>query len=263
MTRQRGEYDMRLPKNLTFRRNRNAFYWRNPVSKKEISLGQISRREAIAQAIEANHYIEQNYSPVLLLEKIKGSHEYTLNAWLDRYDVLFKRRELAENTYKVRAGQIAIIRERLGDMVLTKITTRHIAEFLEFWIAQNKKTMAATMRSVLSDIFREAIDRHRHRQQPDYSRRLAAQPRLALSAPAADQNRAGGADGNGGAGQSLRHRAGNEPRAGAGAARRGAGLLARSRVGDGGAAAGQFICNLCAGLTFRLAATGQAAGKST
>ncbi len=57
----------------------------------------------------------------------------------------------------MRAGQIAIIRERLGDMVLTKITTRHIAEFLEFWIAQNKKTMAATMRSVLSDIFREAI----------------------------------------------------------------------------------------------------------
>ncbi|EMH4072846.1 phage integrase Arm DNA-binding domain-containing protein [Serratia marcescens] len=157
MARRREGYDMRLPKNLTFRRNRNAFYWRNPVTKKEISLGQISRREAIAQAIEANHYIEQNYSPVLLLEKIKGSHEYTLNAWLDRYDVLFKRRELAENTYKVRTGQIAIIRERLGDMVLTKITTRHIAEFLEFWIAQNKKTMAATMRSVLSDIFREAI----------------------------------------------------------------------------------------------------------
>ncbi|AYZ32594.1 hypothetical protein EGY12_16435 [Serratia sp. FDAARGOS_506] len=34
MTRQRGGYDMRLPKNLTFRRNRNAFYWRNPVTKK-------------------------------------------------------------------------------------------------------------------------------------------------------------------------------------------------------------------------------------
>ncbi|GAA3893370.1 hypothetical protein GCM10022405_18570 [Gibbsiella dentisursi] len=49
------------------------------------------------------------------------------------------------------------IRERLGGMVLSKITTRHVAELLEFWIAQDKKTMAATMRSVLSDIFREAI----------------------------------------------------------------------------------------------------------
>ncbi|VEI18946.1 Site-specific recombinase XerD [Serratia plymuthica] len=157
MTRQRGGYDMRLPKNLTFRRKGKSFYWRNPVTKKEISLGQIARRDAIAQAIEANHYIEQNYSPVLLLEKIKGSHEYTLNTWLDRYDVIFKRRQLAKNTYKVRTGQLAIIRERLGNMVMSKITTRHIAEFLEFWIAQDKKTMAATMRSVLSDIFREAI----------------------------------------------------------------------------------------------------------
>ncbi len=148
---------MRLPKNLTFRSKGKSFYWRNPVTKREISLGQIARRDAIAQAIEANHYIEQNYSPVLLLEKIKGSHEYTLNSWIERYEVIFKRRQLAENTYKVRAGQLAIIRERLGSMVLSKITTRHVAEFLEFWIAQDKKTMAATMRSVLSDIFREAI----------------------------------------------------------------------------------------------------------
>ncbi|WP_434462824.1 tyrosine-type recombinase/integrase [Serratia plymuthica] len=157
MTRRREGYDMKLPKNLTYRRKGKSFYWRNPVTKKEISLGQIARRDAIAQAIEANHYIEQNYSPVLLLEKIKGSHEYTLGSWLERYDVLFQRRQLADNTYKVRAGQIAIIRERLGGMVLSKITTRHVAEFLEFWVAQDKKTMAATMRSVLSDIFREAI----------------------------------------------------------------------------------------------------------
>lgn len=148
---------MKLPKNLTFRRNCRSFYWRNPVTKKEISLGQIARRDAIAQAIEANHYIEENYSPVLLLDKIKGSHEYTMKLWLERYDVIFKRRKLAENTYKVRKGQIATINEEMGSMVLSKITTRHVAEFLEFWVAQNKQTMAATMRSVLSDIFREAI----------------------------------------------------------------------------------------------------------
>lgn len=157
MTRRKEGYDMKLPKNLTYRRKGKSFYWRNPVTKKEISLGQIARRDAIAQAIEANHYIEQNYSPVLLLEKIKGSHEYTLNSWVERYDVIFKRRNLAENTYKVRKGQIAIISEKMGGMVLSKITTRHVAEFLEFWVAQDKNTMAATMRSVLSDIFREAI----------------------------------------------------------------------------------------------------------
>lgn len=148
---------MKLPKNLTYRRNCKSFYWRNPATKKEISLGAIARRDAIAQAIEANNYIEQNYSPVLLLERIKGTHEYTMNSWIERYDVMFKRRNLAENTYKVRKGQIAVISEKMGNMVLSKITTRQVAEFLEFWVVQDKKTMAATMRSVLSDIFREAI----------------------------------------------------------------------------------------------------------
>ena len=41
-------------------------------------------------------------------------------------------------------------------MVLTKITTRHIAES-RVLDRPEQKTMAATMRSVLSDIFREAI----------------------------------------------------------------------------------------------------------
>ena len=148
---------MKLPKNLTYRCKGKSFYWRNPATKKEISLGPIARRDAIAQAIEANNYMEQNYSPVLLLEKIKGTHEYTLNAWLERYDIIFKRRKLSENTYKARKGQIAIVKEKMGALVLSKITTRHVADFLEFWVVQEKQTMATIMRSVLSDIFREAI----------------------------------------------------------------------------------------------------------
>lgn len=157
MAKRPGKYDANLPKNLTFRRVQQTFYWRNPLTGKELSLGKIARRDAISQAIEANNFIEQNYTPVALLEKLKGTQEYTLAAWLKRYDVIYKRRELAENTYKVRKGQIAMISEKLGSNVLTKISTRHVAEFLEFWVAQDKKTMAATMRSVLSDIFREAI----------------------------------------------------------------------------------------------------------
>ncbi|MDR5019073.1 phage integrase Arm DNA-binding domain-containing protein [Yersinia rochesterensis] len=157
MAKRPGKYDANLPKNLTFRRVQLTFYWRNPLTGKELSLGKIARRDAISQAIEANNFIEQNYTPVALLEKLKGTQEFTLAAWLKRYDVIYKRRELAENTYKVRKGQIAMINEKMGNKVLAKISTRHIAEFLEFWVAQDKKTMAATMRSVLSDIFREAI----------------------------------------------------------------------------------------------------------
>ncbi|HDJ1439749.1 tyrosine-type recombinase/integrase [Serratia rubidaea] len=157
MTRRKGRYDMQLPKNLTYRQKSKSFYWRNPITKKEISMGAISRRDAIAQAIEANHYIDQNYSPALLLEKIKGTHEYTLNNWLERYYILFERRNLSAKTRRFRRQQFAVISEKMGSMILSKITTRHIAEFLEIWVKQEKKTMAAAMRTVLSDIFREAI----------------------------------------------------------------------------------------------------------
>lgn len=45
----------------------------------------------------------------------------------------------------------------MGELILNKVNTRHIADFLDTWIAEGKKTMAATMRTVLIDIFREAI----------------------------------------------------------------------------------------------------------
>lgn len=76
---------------------------------------------------------------------------------IDRYDVLLKRRDLATNTYKIRGNQLTTVSEKMGEMILAEVTTRHIAEFLESWIAEGKNTMAGAMRSVLPDIFREAI----------------------------------------------------------------------------------------------------------
>jgi len=160
------KYDANLPRNLTYRKVRKSYSWRNPVDGKEISLGKISRRDAIAQAIEANHYIEKNYTPVALLEQLKGVNEYTMANWLVRYEVILQRRKLAANTYKVRTGQLATIDEHFGNTVLASITTRDIAEFLERWVSCGKTTMAGTMRSVLSDVFREAVVEGRVESNP-------------------------------------------------------------------------------------------------
>lgn len=153
----RKKYDANLPRNLTYRKKDKAFYWRNPLTKKEISLGQISRRDAVAQAIEANNFLSQNYSPASLIEKIKGLDSLTLSKWLERYALLLQRRDLAANTYKIRANQLAMIDEKLGGMILKEVVTRHIAEFLDPWVSEGKNTMAAGLRSVLTDVFREAI----------------------------------------------------------------------------------------------------------
>ncbi|MDE8755637.1 phage integrase Arm DNA-binding domain-containing protein [Pectobacterium polaris] len=150
-------YDANLPRNLTYRKKYKSFYWRNPLTGKEISLGQIARRDAISQAIEANSFIEQNFSPVALIEKLKVKKELTMAEWLERYHVIIKRRDLATNTYKTRFGQLATIQQSLGEKVLKEVTTKDIAEFLEFYLQQEKLSMAAGFRSVLSDIFREAV----------------------------------------------------------------------------------------------------------
>ncbi|XTZ40024.1 tyrosine-type recombinase/integrase [Salmonella enterica] len=151
------KYDPNLPRYLTYRKKEKAYYWRNPLTGKEMSLGQISRREAIAQAIEANNYLEKNYSPVVLIDRLKGMDSLTLSGWISRYEILLQRRNLSPSTYKIRSNQLAMIRGKLGGMLLKDVTTRHIAMFLETWIAEGKNTMAGSMRSVLSDIFREAI----------------------------------------------------------------------------------------------------------
>lgn len=157
MTRRKAHYDPNLPRNLTFRRRCRSYYWRNPVTGKEISMGKISRRDAVSQALEANHFIEENYSPVSLLDKLKGTEEFTLSAWIKRYSVIFRRRGLTEKVCKYRDRLLCVIEDKMGDMLLSKIETRHIAGFLELWVVQDKLSMAVTMRSLLSDIFREAI----------------------------------------------------------------------------------------------------------
>lgn len=153
----RKKYDANLPRNLTYRQTSKSFSWRNPLTGKEFPLGQIARRDAIAQAIEANNFINQNHTPVALIDKLKGRDSLTVSLWIERYEELLQRRDLAESTYKIRRNQLATVRSKLGGMVLAEVTTRHIAVFLEPWIAEGKNTMAGGMRSVLSDLFREAI----------------------------------------------------------------------------------------------------------
>lgn len=71
MAKRPVRYDANLPRNLTFRKRDNIFSWRNPITGQEISLGRISRKDAISQAIEANNFIHQNYIPSSLLDRIK------------------------------------------------------------------------------------------------------------------------------------------------------------------------------------------------
>ncbi len=157
MAKRPVRYDANLPRNLTYRKRDRLYSWRNPTTGQEISLGRIDRKDAVAQAIEANNYIDQNYLPSSLLDRIKDAPTFTVSAWLERYEVILERRELKPNTMKVRRNQIATINDEFGRTPLSSVSTKDISNFLESYILCDKKSMAAGLRSVLLDIFREAI----------------------------------------------------------------------------------------------------------
>lgn len=150
-------YDANLPRNLTYRKRDRLYSWRNPITGQELSLGRIDRKDAISQAIEANNYIDQNYIPSALLDRIKDTPTFTVKAWLERYEVILERRELKASTMKVRRNQIATIRDAFGKMPLSSVSTKDVSAFLETYIICDKKSMASGLRSVLLDVFREAI----------------------------------------------------------------------------------------------------------
>jgi len=157
MAKRPESYDANLPRNLTYRRARKTYHWRNPHTGKEYSLGNVSRREAIAQAIEANHYLDRNYVPSALLNKLQARPVMTVSEWLSAYESILVRRNVKPVTLRLRKYQLNAIGKSLGDLAMTAVTTRDIALFLEVYVTENKQTMASILRSVLNDVFREAI----------------------------------------------------------------------------------------------------------
>jgi integrase len=150
-------YDANLPRNLTYRKTKQIYSWRNPVTGQEISLGKIPRKDAVAQAIEANSYIEQNYLPSALLDRLKEQPEFTFSKWLERYDVILGRRNLKPNTMKIRNNQLSTLQDEFGRKSIAGITTRDIAVFLDSYVECGKRSMAVALRSLLMDVFREAV----------------------------------------------------------------------------------------------------------
>lgn len=157
MSNRPERYDANLPRNLTYRKSRQSYYWRNPVTGQEISLGRISRREAVAQAIEANNYIEENYLPSALLDRLKEKPTFTFSKWLERYSVILDRRQLKPNTMKIRSNQLSTLQVEFGRQPIEGITTREIALFLETYVECGKRSMAVALRSLMLDVFREAV----------------------------------------------------------------------------------------------------------
>lgn len=131
--------------------------WRDPLTGQEHGLGR-DRAYAFAQAVEANIHIAGLRRAPRLIDRITGSADYTLGAWLDVYAGEIAKRRLSENTRKSYRSLIARARRDLGaDTPLRAITALTITDACRAVEAEGKARLAQAFRSLLKDCFREAV----------------------------------------------------------------------------------------------------------
>lgn len=155
--RPRNRKNISLPPNVYA--NRGAYVWRHPVTGKVFGLGS-NKQEAFAQAHEANLSVLNLLEKPRLVHRIAGQPE-TLADWLDEYKAIVDKRytedKIAKSTRDDRKQKCATIAGKIGETLLKQVTTRTIADFIKAYDDEGKARMAQAMRSLLLDIFREAI----------------------------------------------------------------------------------------------------------
>lgn len=153
--RPRSRRNTGLPLNVYT--NRGAYVWRHPVTGKVYGLGN-NRQAAFAQAHEANLAVLELLEKPRLVHRIAGRPE-TLADWIETYkgilDKRFSDEKIAKSTRDNMKQRCNTIAEAIGETILKEVTTRTIADFLKRY--DSKERMAQAMRSLLLDVFREAI----------------------------------------------------------------------------------------------------------
>lgn len=155
MARRRSHKNRDLPPNLQ-PRNGGYFCYRDPRTGKEYGLGR-HRREAITQAIAANMAIYGSSKQSPLVDRINGTQATTVSEWTKRYLTVLEGRKLKPTTMNEYNKYLKAVNVHLGEFALQKVETKDIASFLNQWVKAGKVTMANRIRTLLLDLFREAI----------------------------------------------------------------------------------------------------------
>lgn len=153
--RPRNRINRDLPLNVY--PNRNAYVWKHPITGESFGLGS-NRQEAFAQAHEANIAVLGLLEKQRLVHRIVGAPE-TLADWLEDYKAIIGKRlldkKIADSTAKGVVQKCNTIASSIGSLILKEVGTRAVATFLKGY--DDKERMQQAMRSLLIDVFREAI----------------------------------------------------------------------------------------------------------
>lgn len=150
-----------LPPNLyrkTDRRNGMTYYtYRDPETNRVFGLGK-DKTQAIAEAIAANLAIT---AAPTLTNRIASVSEPAVSRpfteWVAEYRLALEKRDLADSTKRNVGMRLNRLVEEFGARDIRSITTMDVAKYLKGMASEGKAQMSRAMRSLLRDLFMEAI----------------------------------------------------------------------------------------------------------
>lgn len=80
----------------------------------------------------------------------------TLNNWIDEYQFILSNKNLKKHTLDNKNSLIKVVRTKLGDRPMRRISTLELAEVINDYIKRGANNAAKSMYLILKDIFKEA-----------------------------------------------------------------------------------------------------------
>lgn len=147
-----------LPPNLyrkTDKRNGVTYYsYRSPVTGKWIGLG-TDKTIAVREAAHAN--ITSAQLRPTLVERLEAAPVRRFAEWIEEYRKLYADRDVSAQSKETVRMRLNRLSEALGHHDTARLGTFEVAGYLKTFTDEGKAQMARAMRSLLSDVMREAI----------------------------------------------------------------------------------------------------------
>lgn len=135
------------------RTGKTYYAYRDPRTGREYGLGS-DKTKAIREARAANMSLLA--AQPTLLERMAVS-AYTVADWIPEYQEVVAERGLSPVTIKTMGMRLKTIEKWVGDKALSEVTTLDFTTHLKALASEGKAQMARVMRSLATDLFREAI----------------------------------------------------------------------------------------------------------
>ncbi|HEY0287163.1 MAG TPA: phage integrase Arm DNA-binding domain-containing protein [Pseudomonas sp.] len=149
-----------LPPNLYKKKDSRSgvtyFTYRDPVSGRVLGLGK-DKETAIREAMAANFADSVRPTLAQRMVETKQPAARPFGGWIEEYRLIYKERGLAASSVRTALMRLTRLDAEFGKADIRDVSTMVIANYLGSLAKAGKAQMARAMRSLLRDVFMEAV----------------------------------------------------------------------------------------------------------